>query len=133
MDKNTEFAYTGIKIVFTIISVLLMFPLIWSGGVNYYRTLFIFLFGKIIDLAFRVNKEDIYYLRIWDIFNQILGTFSCAFSFCAMIPDFFALFEKYTVWVNAVLMLFVISCGLKDIIKFIALTIKINFISENER
>ena len=50
-----------------------------------------------------------------------------------MISDFFALFEKYTVWVNAVLMLFVISCGLKDIIKFIALTIKINFISENER
>lgn len=133
MDKNSEYTYTGIKIIFTIISILLMFPLMLDGGINYYRTLFIFLFGKVIDLVFRINSEDIYYLRVWDIFNQIWGTFSCAFSFCAMIPDFFILFKKYTVLVNMLLMLFVISCGLKEITKFIILTIKINFISENER
>lgn len=134
MDKSNEYAYIGIKIVFTIISVLLMFPLMIHGGINYYRTLFIFLIGKIIDLAFGITRESNYRLRVWDMINQILGTAACAFSFCAMIPDFFALFKKYAIWVNMLLMLFVISCVLKDIFKFILLTIKINTISiESDR
>ena len=46
VSTNDDYAYTGIKIIFNLISVFLLFPLMWSGGIDYYRTLFIFLSKK---------------------------------------------------------------------------------------
>lgn len=126
MNCNNEYAYTGIRIIFMLISVFLMFPIVWDGGINYYRTLFIFLFGKIIDLFFLEPNERFNLFTFWNIINQIIGTIACAFSFCAMIPDFFNLFKKYTIQVNIILMICIVSYTFKDLMKFIILTVKRN-------
>ena len=130
MNGNNEYAYTGIRIIFMLISVFLMFPIVWDGGINYYRTLFIFLFGKIIDLFFLEPNERFNLFTFWNILNQIIGTIACAFSFCAMITSFSNLFVKYLIEVNCILMSCVVTFVLADFVKFIKLFINIHFISD---
>ena len=126
MDRNNEYAYTGIKIIFMLITVFLMFPTMWEGGINYYRTLFIFLFGKQIDLFFLESNEKVKLFNFWNTINQVIGTIACAFSFCAMIPDFFATFKKFSIQINIILIICIVSYTAKDLMKFIILTIKRN-------
>ena len=121
VSTNDDYAYTGIKIIFNLISVFLLFPLMWSGGIDYYRTLFIFLFGKTIDLFFMKNKEEHFLLIVWNVFNQIIGIIACAFSFCAMVASFSKLFG---------MMICTITWILKDIAKFILLSIDVNFVNK---
>lgn len=131
MNSKEEYTYRGIKIIFTIISVMLMFPLLVNGEQTYYRTLFIFLIGKVIDLFFKDENKDALWLKIWDIVNQYVGSVACAFAFCAMIPDFSKLYSVYVDEVNTALMLCVISCLLKDIAVQLYLTIKIKLIKKD--
>ena len=126
MDKNSEYAYTGIKIIFNLISVFLLFPLIWNGGIDFYRTLFIFLFGKVIDLFFTKDVETNSFLKIWKFANQVLGIVACAFSFCSMVTNFSNMFVKYLLQVNCILMSCVVTFILSDFIKFIKLFIEIH-------
>ena len=130
VSTNDDYAYTGIKIIFKLISVFLLFPLMWSGGIDYYRTLFIFLFGKTIDLFFMKNKEKHFLLIVWNVFNQIIGIIACAFSFCAMVASFSKLFGLYSIQINIGLMICTITWILKDIAKFILLSIDVNFVNK---
>lgn len=128
MDKNNEYAYTGIKIIFNLISIFLLFPLIWNGGIDFYRTLFIFLFGKVIDLFFTKNVETNRFLRVWEFVNQVLGMIACAFSFCAMVTSFSDLFIGYLLEINCILMSCAVTFILIDFVKFIKLFVSIHFI-----
>ena len=104
--------------------------MIWDGGVDFYRTLFIFLFGKVIDLFFTKDIETNHFPKTWEFVNQILGIITCAFSFCTMITSFSNLFVKYLIEVNCILMSCVVTFVLADFVKFIKLFINIHFISD---
>jgi hypothetical protein len=93
VNSEDKYAYRGIKIIFALVSVMLMFPLLVNGEETYYRTLFIFLIGKVVDLFFANESENKLFFKVWDITNQIIGAGACAFAFCAMIPDFAKLFK----------------------------------------
>lgn len=130
MSLEDKYAYRGIKIIFALVSVMLMFPLLVNEESAFYRTLFIFLIGKVVDLFYKDESEKKIFFRIWDIINQIIGAGACAFAFCSMIPDFANLFTNYLMQVNIALMSCVVSCMFKDIAELVFLAIKIKLISK---
>lgn len=130
MSPEDKYAYKGIKIIFSLVSVMLMVPLLVNTEQTYYRTLFIFLIGKVVDLFFKDESGNVLFFKIWDIANQIIGAFACAFAFCSMIPDFVLLFKDNLLQVNVVLMICVISCMLKDVAELVVLAIKIKSVKK---
>lgn len=51
-----------IKIIFSLISLLLIIPMLLSGGDSYYRTLFIFLINRVIDMFFEKKIMNQHFL-----------------------------------------------------------------------
>ena len=79
----------GIKIIFSLISLFLMIPLLISNeSGNYYRTLFIFLINRIIDMFFGENNSEKIFFIIWHLINQWLGVIACAIAFCSIDLEF---------------------------------------------
>ena len=131
MSTEDKYAYRGIKFIFSLISVFLMFPSFINGDSTYYRTLFIFLIGKVVDLFFKDESENVLRFKIWDIANQIVGATACAFSFCLMIPDFASILTLHLSNANIFLMACVLSCMIKEIALLIYLAIRTKRINEN--
>lgn len=59
MSPEDKYAYKGIKIIFSLVSVMLMVPLLVNTEQTYYRTLFIFLIGKVVDLFFKDESGNV--------------------------------------------------------------------------
>lgn len=132
MNSKDEYKYRGIKIIFTIISVMLMVPLIKDGGQSFYKTLFIFMIGKVIDLLFNDESKDFIFFAVWDIINQYLGILTCAFSFSALMPDFISLLsDKASLAINYSLTVSVVSFLFKDIAIQVYLTIKVKLVKRD--
>lgn len=123
MTTRNNYAYLGIRIIFTLIAVFLMVPLMRSGEASYYQILFVFLFGRMIDLIFVKFEGTPNWLKVWNMVMCIIGIVACAFSMCAMIPDFSELVKRYVVQVNIVLMFYVVLYIIKDVITFIYLAV----------
>lgn len=81
------------------------------------------------DISVSTN-DDYAYTGIKIIFNQIIGIIACAFSFCAMVASFSKLFGMYSIQINIGLMICTITWILKDIAKFILLSIDVNFVNK---
>ena len=113
-----------LKIVFSLISLLLMLPPLINLDAGYYRTLFIFLVNRVIDMVLKKSVSQHSFFEAWDFVNQWFGTFACALAFCSIAPDFYRLFENYKLMLNIVLFIAALSCVLKDIISLITISVQ---------
>lgn len=120
----------GLKIIFSLISLFLMIPPLISGDNSYYRTLFIFLINRIIDMFFiRKNNEAVFFI-VWSLINQWIGVVACAIAFCTIAPDFAQLCKSYSDQINIALFVAAISCVLKEMIVLIVGSVKENLVKE---
>lgn len=106
-----------IKIIFSVISLVLMVVPLLKGTAEYYRTLFIFLINRVIDLFFQTEYDEPGFFSIWEFINQWAGAIICALSFCLMVPDFLSFFNtKVKTVVNILLFLTAVSFVTKDFV-----------------
>lgn len=120
----------GLKIIFSLISLFLMIPPLISGDNSYYRTLFIFLINRIIDMFFiRKDNEAVFFI-VWSLINQWIGVVACAIAFCTIAPDFAQLCKSYSDQINIALFVAAISCVLKEMIVLIVGSVKENLVKE---
>ena len=120
----------GLKIIFSLISLFLMIPPLISGDNSYYRTLFIFLINRIIDMFFiRKNNEAVFFI-VWSLINQWIGVVARAIAFCTIAPDFAQLCKSYSDQINIALFVAAISCVLKEMIVLIVGSVKENLVKE---
>ena len=77
-----EYGSKSLKIMFSLITIFLMIPLLVSNNddKNYYRTIFIFLASKDIDLLTTSSVVNIKMFRYWDFINQFVGSILAALS-----------------------------------------------------
>ena len=99
----------NVKIIFSLISLLLMIPPLINGDGNYYRTVFIFLINRVIDLFFKRKIDDGLFFAIWAEVNQWIGVGVCALAFCSMVPDFAQICLPYAKKINLGLFISAVS------------------------
>lgn len=87
MTKN-QIIKRNIKLLFTIISMVLMIPLVISSSGDYYRTLYVFLIVKVVDLCFVDFSESYTFFNALDIVNRYISILACAIAFAALVPEF---------------------------------------------
>lgn len=120
----------NLKIVFSLISILLMIQPLINGQNSYYRTLFIFLINRVIDISFETeNKEGIFF-TIWSLINQWIGVIASAVAFCALTPGFMTIFNSYSKNVSIFLLVSAISCVFKEMLILIIISVKEKLILE---
>lgn len=118
------------KIIFSLISLFLMIPPLVNGNDSYYRTLFVFLINRIIDMFFkRKNNESVFFV-VWSLINQWVGILACAIAFCSIAPDFAQIFKSYANQINVALFVSAISCVLKEMAGLIVASVKESLIKE---
>lgn len=116
-----------LKMVFSIVSLLLMIPPLLnssSGNTEYYRTLFIFLINKVIDMVLQETDERDSFFMIWRIINKCLGIVACAVALSSLAPDFASLFRKCARELNICLLVAATSCVLKEAAELISLSVQ---------
>lgn len=118
----------NIKIIFSIISLCLMFIPLVKGTDDYYRTLFIFLINEVIDLLFGLKNIKIRFFSIWAFLNQWLGVVACSIAFCLMVKDFYHICSKYIQNINLSLFTLTISFVLFDLSYLIFVSYKTNVV-----
>ena len=114
----------NIKIIFSLISLFLMLPPLMGCDSNYYRSLFIFLINRVIDMLYDDNNNEPIFFIIWSLLNQWISLFVCAFSFCLLAPDFAEICKNYIKQINIILFVSAISCILKELMILIIISIK---------
>ena len=120
----------NIKIIFSIISLLLMIPPLVYSNNSYYRTLFIFLINRVIDMFFKRKNSESIFFKIWSFFNQWIGAFACAVAFCSLDPEFAKICKAFSNQINIALFVTVISCVSKEMGVLIVTSIKEDLIEE---
>lgn len=122
----------NIKFIFSLISLLMMIPALVGGDNGYYRTLFIFLINRVIDMFYYSKNRNLGF-RGWSLVNQWLGAIVCAVSFSSMVPDFAVLFSAYSSLVNIGMYLVAVSCVLNEMVSLIVMSIKERYAKEKIR
>lgn len=118
------------KIIFSLISLFLMIPPLVNGDDSYYRTLFVFLINRVIDMFFkRKNNESVFFV-VWSLMNQWIGVLACAVAFCSIAPDFAEICKSYANQINVALFVSAISCVLREMAGLIVSSVKENLIKE---
>lgn len=118
----------NLKIIFSIISLFLMISPLVKNDTSYYRTLFIFLINRIIDMCFEKNSDETTFFVVWSLINQWIGILACAVAFCSIAEDFLEICKPYSDQINIMLFVSAISCVLNEMIKLIAISVKENLI-----
>lgn len=132
MDKGNN-KQDNIKLVFSIISLLLMIPPLISGDTSYYRTLFIFLINRVIDMFYgKKNDENIFFI-VWSLFNQWFGVIACSLAFCSLSPDFLDVCAGYSDKINNALFVAALSCVLKEMLAQIVRSVKEQMVKDKIR
>lgn len=114
----------NLKIIFSLISLFLMIPPLINGEDSYYRTLFIFLINRVIDMFFKGKSNEIVFFVVWSLINQWIGVLACAVAFCSIAPDFAAICKSYANLINIILFVSAISCVLKEMVSLITVSVK---------
>lgn len=108
-----------LKIIFSLVSVFLMAPQLITSGSGYYKTLFIFLINRVIDMILKKQDVGSEFLKIWGFINQWLGVLTCAFSFSLLMSDFSALFTSHQdvlKFLDILMFVIVVSCFLHEFV-----------------
>ncbi len=117
-----------LKMIFSLISLFLMLPPLMNENDSYYRTLFIFLINRVIDMIFNEKGEDNVFFTIWSLLNQWVGVIACAIAFCSIAPDFADMCKNYSCIINVCMFIAASSCILKDMIALIIVSVKSDLI-----
>lgn len=83
-NKSNNLIMPVMELLFSIISVLLMLPIIEKLEEEYYRVIFIYLIRYILKSISEPPKQQCLFLRIWSLMNIILGFMATALSFGLM-------------------------------------------------
>ena len=129
-----EYGSKSLKIMFSLITIFLMIPLLVSNNddKNYYRTIFIFLASKDIDLLTTSSVVNIKMFRYWDFINQFVGSILAALSRALLFDDFASIFNDKIIWyLKICLILSVLSIILKELFELLVLGIKTKLITNN--
>ncbi len=125
-EQNTNFLdKRKIKVLFSIISIMLLAPPMIRHEISYYTTLFVFLAGRMVDLLVIAGKNDMSFFFIWQTFNRWGSILACAMSFSLLHPGFASLFSDYVDLVNGLMFLFPISCVLQELFALILEDVRI--------
>ncbi len=114
--------------VFSLISLFLMLPPLMSRNDSYFRTLFIFLINRVIDMIFNEKTEENIFFTVWSLLNQWIGVIACAIAFCSIAPDFADMCKNYSDIINACMFIAAASCVLKDMVELIIVSVKSDLI-----
>lgn len=108
-----NYTYKVCKLIFSLISLFLMLVPLLNGDSGFYKTLFVFLINRVLDL---LSKERIaaYFFRIWALINQWMGVIVCALAFCSMIPEFAKILMIPGKWVSGVMFAVAASCVVQE-------------------
>ncbi len=122
--ETTDKKVSELKIIFSLISVFLMIPQLVSSGSGYYKTLFIFLINRVIDMI--LKKQDVHYefMKVWGFINQWLGVLTCSFSFSMLMNDFSVLLTSYMDALDILMFVVVVSCVLREFATLIIVSAK---------
>lgn len=131
--KNSIGVQEGLKFIFSLISLLLMIPSLVNGDVNYYRTLFIFLINRVMDLFYKKKNVNGKFFAIWALFNQWLGALAVAFAFCSILEEFRLIFSTYANCINKSLFGLAVSFVLRDLLILVTDSIKEELVIETIR
>lgn len=123
----------NLKLIFSLISLLLMIPPLISGDANYYRTLFIFLINRVIDMFFKDSGKENTFFIVWALINQWMGVIAAALAFCLIAPDFVEICKPYSVEINSGLFVAAISCVLKEMSVQIVQSVKEKLVKDEIR
>lgn len=114
----------NLKIIFSFISVFLMIPSMIHGDDGYYRTLFIFLINRVIDMFGEDKKDEIRFLVVWSLINQWIGAMACAVAFSLIEPNLAAICKIYSRQINIVLFVIALSCVFKEMTVSVIASVK---------
>lgn len=114
----------NLKIIFSLISLFLMIPPLINDQDSYYRTLFIFLINRVIDMFFKRKTNETLFFMVWSLLNQWIGVVACAIAFCSIAPDFAQICKSYANQINIALFVSAISCVLKEMATLIIVSVK---------
>ena len=114
--KSTNEKQSYLKLIFSLISLLLMIPLLITGDENYYRTLFIFLINRVIDMVYATKHNESIFFVIWGLINQWMSIIVCALAFCSITPAFREILLNTSKWVNLALFACAILCVAKEML-----------------
>lgn len=120
----------NLKVIFSLISLFLMIPPLISGDSSYYRTLFIFLINRVIDMFFKRKSNEAVFFVVWSLLNQWIGVVACAVAFCSIAPDFAKICKSYSNQINIALFVSGISCVLKEMAALIDASIRESLVKE---
>lgn len=120
----------NLKIIFSLVSLFLMIPPLINGDNSYYRTLFVFLINRVIDLSFERKTNEAVFFVVWSLLNQWIGVLACAVAFCSLAPDFAEICKFYSGQINIALFVSAISCVLKEMTVLIVISVKESLIKE---
>ena len=123
----------NLKIIFSLISLFLMIPPLINVEDSYYRTLFIFLINRVIDMFFRRKTNETLFFVVWSLLNQWIGVVACAIAFCSIAPDFAEICKSYANQINIGLFVSAISCILKEMVTLIVISVKESLIKKKIR
>ncbi|MBO5474339.1 MAG: hypothetical protein J6A08_11250 [Lachnospiraceae bacterium] len=129
MEKENS-KQDNLKIIFSLISLFLMIPPLINGDNSYYRTLFIFLINRVIDMTFKRKNNETVFFVVWSLINQWIGVLACAIAFCSIAPDFAEICKSYSDQINITLFVSAISCVLKEMIVLIVISVKESLLKE---
>ena len=120
----------NLKIIFSLISLFLMIPPLTNGDKSYYRTLFIFLINRIIDMSFQQRSNETTFFAVWSLVNQWVGTVACAGAFCLLSPDFADFIKTFSNQINISLFVVAFSCVVKEMVILIGASVRESLIKE---
>ena len=123
----------NLKIIFSLISLFLMISPLINGEDSYYRTLFIFLINRVIDMFFRRKTNETLFFVVWSLLNQWIGVIACAIAFCSIASDFAEICKSYANQINIGLFVSAISCVLKEMVTLIVISVKESLIKKKIR
>lgn len=125
-EQNNNFIdKRKLKVLFSLMSILLLAPPMIRHEVSYYTTLFVFLAGRMVDLFAIADSDARVFFFTWQAVNRWGSIFACAVSFCFLHPSFADLFCNYVDWINALMFLFPLSCVLQELVALIREDIRV--------
>lgn len=125
MTVKTTRQEDNVKMIFSLISLFSMLVPLTSGDESYYRTLFIFLINRAIDLFFRKEDDSLFFI-IWNMINELIGIFACSLAFCMMTSEFVKMMGGYALVISSLLYFSSVSFVAKDVVCLLTASVKIH-------
>ena len=110
----------GVKHVFSLISVVVIFVTLINGGAGYYGMLFIFLINRVVDGFFEQCESKYTLFAVWEVLNKFLGIVAVTLALGLLTSDFAALWGQYLRMIDYGLFAVVLSYVFEEILVQIA-------------